>query len=131
MRVSLILLVLVVVGCAKKPDDAAPPKKQEAAVTAGSVSADGVRTVPIAVTAKGYEPDRIVGKPNEKLKLVFTRTGGGECTAELKTPDGKKLELPMNKAVEVPVSVPADGEVRFACGMDMIEGVIVADKSKT
>jgi plastocyanin domain-containing protein len=125
---SFLLVMLLGVGC-KKADEAPKPAPDKiASVTAGTVAADGVRTIPIAVTSKGYAPDRIVGKPSEKLKLVFTRTGGGECTAELKTPDGKKRELPMNTAVEVPVTVPSDGEVRFACGMDMIEGVIVAEK---
>ncbi|MEO8700430.1 MAG: cupredoxin domain-containing protein [Kofleriaceae bacterium] len=124
---ALLLVLILSAGC-KKADDA-PKAPAVAPVTAGTVAADGVRTIPIAVTAKGYDPDRIAGKPNEKLKLVFTRTGGGECTSELKTPDGKLVPLPMNTAVDVPVTVPKDGEVKFACGMDMFTGVIVAEKT--
>ena len=59
--------------------------------------------------------------------LVFTRTVEGECLAQLKAPDGKLHELPMGKPVEIPVTVPASGELAFACGMDMYTGVIIAE----
>ena len=77
----------------------------------------------------GYVPDKIAGKPGEKLMLVFTRTVDGECLAELKTPDGKLVPLPKNSPVEIAVTVPQDGEVQFACGMNMFTGSIVAQKS--
>jgi plastocyanin len=100
-----------------------------AAATVPAPAAGGVRKVPIEVVEKGYSPDRIPGKPGEKLSLVFTRKVDGHCYEELKTPDGKRIALPKNEPVEVPVTVPQDGEVRFACGMDMLEGVVVAEKS--
>jgi plastocyanin domain-containing protein len=58
--------------------------------------------------------------------LVFTRTADSTCIAQLKTPDGKLIDLPMNAPVEVAVTVPASGEVGFACGMDMFHGKVVA-----
>jgi plastocyanin domain-containing protein len=127
MRASLLVLLagLALVACKKESKDTPKPPAAEAM---GTVGADGVRTLHIEAGREGYVPDRIPGKPGEKLKLVFTRTVQGECLAELKTPDGKLVALPMNKPVEVAVTVPADGEVKFACGMDMFFGVIVADK---
>ena len=44
------------------------------------------------------------------------------------TPDSKTVDLPLNKPVEVAVTVPATGEVGFACGMDMFHGTVVADE---
>ncbi len=127
MRSVLVALVVVVgLGACSKKEEAAPPKPPAATVNTGTVAADGVRTVPIQAGMEGYVPDTIPGKPGEKLKLVFTRTVEGECLSELKTPDGKLVPLPMNKPVEVAITVPDTGSLTFACGMDMFQGKIVA-----
>lgn len=128
MRLARVVLAaslgLAVFAACKK--DAADAPKPVATLATGTVGADGVRTIAIEAGADGYQPDRIPGKPGEKLKLVFTRTVDGECLAELKTPDGKLVPLPKGTAVEVAVTVPATGDVKFACGMDMFTGVVVA-----
>jgi plastocyanin domain-containing protein len=122
---TALLLSLALVGCSKKADNkpAAPPP---ASVTAGTVGSDGLRHVSIEANKSGYTPDKIAGKPGEKMVLVFTRTADSECISQLKAPDGKLVDLPMNKPVEVAVTVPQSGEVGFACGMDMFHGVVVA-----
>lgn len=125
--IGLALSLSPALGC-KKEADKEPPAKPVATASSGTVGTDGVRTIAVEANKAGYTPDKIPGKPGEKLKLVFTRTFDSECIGELKTPDGKLVVLPMNKPVEVAVTVPADGEVRFACGMDMFHGVVVADK---
>jgi plastocyanin domain-containing protein len=126
---SLVLALSLppVAGC--KHEDAAThrPAVVTAGLTAGTVGADGVRTVPVTADTSGYKPQRIVGTPGERLRLVFTRTAASTCIAQLVTPDKKTVELPMNTPVEVAVTVPATGEVGFACGMDMFHGVVVAD----
>ena len=38
--------------------------------------------------------------------LVFNADRRRECISQLKTPDGKLVDLPMNKPVEVAVTVP-------------------------
>ena len=120
----LSLCVFAFLGCDKgKKQEPAP--KQEAPVTAGTV-ADGVRRIDVEANANGYNPDKIAGKPGEKLMLVFKRTVDAECLSQVKTPDGKMVDLPMNKPVEVAVTVPQQGELTFACGMDMFHGTIVA-----
>ena len=116
-------LALSLVACSK-----GDPAKDKAPVNAtGTVGADGVRRVSIEAGSKGYVPDKIPGKPGEKIVLVFTRTVEGDCLAELKTPDGKVVELPMNKALEVAMTVPETGKLTFACGMDMFQGQVVTD----
>ncbi|HTR56425.1 MAG TPA: cupredoxin domain-containing protein [Kofleriaceae bacterium] len=120
-------LALAFVACKKDEPSAAPPAPAPAApVTGGTVGKDGVRRIAITADDKGYTPARIEGKPGEKLTLVFTRTLESECIAQLKTPDGKLVDLPMNTPVEIAVTVPKTGEVGFACGMDMFHGVVVA-----
>ncbi len=125
-RVTLGLALVLAFGC-KKADQ--PKPAATATTTSGTVDKAGVRTIEIAANENGYVPARIAGKPGEKLKLKFTRTIDGECLAQLKTPDGKVVELPMNAPIEVDVTVPADGEVKFACGMDMFFAVVVAEKA--
>ena len=122
---ALVLLLVVLVACDKGKKE----KPAEPAPAAPAVSADGVRRVDVVADTSGYKPERIVGKPGEKLNLVFKRTVEGECLAQLKTPDGKVIELPMNTPVEVAVTVPEKGELAFACGMDMFKGTIVAQPS--
>jgi plastocyanin domain-containing protein len=116
-------LVASLGGCKK---DKAEAKPAAATTTTGTIAADGSRHIPVAVNADGYTPDKIPGKPGEKLVLVFTRTVDSSCIAQVKVPDGKLVDLPMNTPVEVAVTVPQTGEVGFACGMDMFHGVVVA-----
>jgi plastocyanin domain-containing protein len=117
------VLVSALVACKKeaKHEPAGP-----APVTAGTTGPDGVRRVAVDAGKDGYQPDKISGKPGEKLVLVFTRTYDAACIAQLKTPDGKLVDLPKGTPVDVPVTVPAAGEVGFACGMDMFHGAVVA-----
>ncbi len=122
---ALVLSLFVVSALACKKDEKKDSPPKEAPVTAGTVT-DGVRRIDVKASENGYEPERIAGKPGEKVVLVFTRTVEGECLAQLKTPDGKLVDLPMNKPVEVPVTVPETGELAFACGMDMFKGTVVA-----
>ena len=120
--IRALAITLLLVGCDKgKKDKAAPPPPP----TAPAATIDGMRRVDIAVDKDGYKPDRITGKPGENLDLVFRRTFDAECISKLKTPDGKLVDLPMNTPVEVGVTVPAKGELHFACGMDMFHGTIV------
>lgn len=128
MRTLLVALVLIS-GCSKKDEPKERPAPPAATTTTGTVGADGVRTIKIEAGMEGYVPDKIPGKPGEKLRLVFTRTVDGECLAELKTPGGEVVPLPKNSPVEIAVTVPASGALTFACGMDMFRGQIVADAS--
>jgi len=128
---SIALAVALVASAACKGGDKAEPKQPPAvtAVTAGTVGTDGVRRIPVEASIEGYKPERIGGKPGEKLVLVFTRTADAACIAQVKAPDGKLFDLPKGTPVEVAVTVPQTGEVGFACGMDMFHGVVVAEKS--
>src|SRR5262249_28468040 len=122
MMRALVIALFVLVGGdkGKKETPVDPP------VPTGAVGTDGVRRIDIAVDKDGYKPDRIAGKPGEKLNLVFKRTFEAECIAKLKTPDGKLVDLPMNTPVEVAVTVPEKGEPGFACGLDMFPRTIAA-----
>ena len=118
----LVVSIALFSACKKEEDKPKAPPLAPAV----AVAKDGVRRIAIVANADGYTPGRIAGKPGEKLVLVFTRTIDAECISQLKTPDGKLVDLPKDKPVEVAVTVPQTGEVGFACGMDMFHGVVVA-----
>jgi len=128
LRIALLSLALV--ACSKKQDKpAAPPPAPATAPTAGNVGSDGLRHIAVEANKEGYKPDKIAGKPGEQIVLTFTRTADSECISQLKAPDGRMVDLPLNKPVDVAVTVPKTGEVGFACGMDMFHGVVVAQPS--
>src|SRR3954466_5988211 len=119
VRATLLSLSLMFsfAGCKKDGDANAKPGRggagqaPAAPVTAGTTDKDGVRRIEITANTEGYKPDKIMGKPGEKLTLVFTRTADSSCIAQLVPPDKQTVDLPLNKPVEVAVTVPATGQV--------------------
>lgn len=129
LRATILSLSLVgsIAACKKGEADAKKAPPPIGAPVTQVLGKDGLRHIAITVDTSGYTPDKIPGKPGEKLVLVFTRTADSTCIAKLVTPDNKTVDLPMNTPVEVAVTVPQTGEVGFACGMDMFHGIVVAD----
>jgi plastocyanin domain-containing protein len=120
--VCIIAMALALVACEKKASQSrpAPPPPP-------SVSADGTRTIPINVNDAGYDPDKITAKPGEKLELEFTRRSKSACGEQIKVAGGPVIDLPLDKPVKIAVTAPASGQLAFACGMDMMTGVIVVN----
>jgi plastocyanin domain-containing protein len=121
---ALLLSFLIVAACKQEP--AAPPAPAKPATPpAGEVAPQG-RRIDIAVTRSGYTPDRVELKAGEQVTLVFTRTENTECGAEVQVPSiNVKEQLPLNQPVAIPFRADKPGEVRFACGMDMMQGTLV------
>jgi plastocyanin domain-containing protein len=96
---------------------------------AGTV-APGVGKVALAVTAAGFEPERIPAKKGQPLTLAITRKTDKTCAREIvfQGQDGK-TELPLNKTVEVTYTPKATGEIKFGCAMGMmISGVLAVSE---
>jgi P-type Cu+ transporter len=116
-------IVLALGGCDKKSGNAkaGPPPAPP------SVAVDGTRSIPINVNDEGYDPAKITAKPGEKLELIFTRRTKAECGSQVKVADGPVTDLPVGQAVSIAVTAPPSGELRFACGMDMMTGIVVVN----
>ncbi|MBL9013120.1 MAG: cupredoxin domain-containing protein [Myxococcales bacterium] len=100
---------------------------------AGTASADTAKAkdpsrIEIVVTKRGFEPETISVAANKPLILVFTRKTEATCAKRVvvKLGGDKKVEavLPLDKAVEVPVTFAKGGTLTYACTMDMIKGTI-------
>jgi len=80
----------------------------------------------IFVTENGFEPIRIEVPPDREVVLRFTRKVASTCAdAVLVEGDPVKHMLPEDKPIEVRLTSPRSGQVRFACGMDMYRGALV------
>jgi plastocyanin domain-containing protein len=114
IRWTLPLLVLL----ACKPSQPSQPPRRP---TSG-----GAPVYDVSVTAKGFEPVRIEVPPDREVVLRFTRKVADTCAdAVVVQGDPVKHMLPQDKPIEVRLTSPRSGQVRFACGMDMYRGAVV------
>ncbi len=108
-RIAGGLLVLLVFGCGST--------KQASQAEPG---------IEIAVTEKGFEPGEVTVPAGEPVTLVITRQTEQTCAKEVVIADyGIRETLPMGEPVKVSFTPRQGGEVKFACGMDMITGRII------
>lgn len=86
---------------------------------------DGVRTVEVSVTDEGFVPSKIKAKKGEKLRLVVTRKTKSTCATEIVIKDQDiNKPLPLDKPVTVEVTPSKSGEIRYACAMGHVAGVV-------
>jgi plastocyanin domain-containing protein len=108
-------------GAMKQQSDSAAAK---AGIAEGTVK-NGVRTVEMQVTEDGFVPAKIKAAKGEKLRLVITRKTDRTCAKEIVIKDaGVNQPLPLEKAVTVEVTPKSSGEIKYACGMGHITGVV-------
>lgn len=87
-----------------------------------------VQNVDLAVTENGFEPKSIDVKPGSDVVLKVTRKTDSTCAKQIQIPSKKiKVDLPLNETVAVSLGKLKKGEIRFGCGMNMMEsGRVVA-----
>jgi plastocyanin domain-containing protein len=109
----LAAATLAATGLLAAPANAAPRSSTDAQV------------VQIAVTSKGFEPSSVTVQAGRPVQLVVTRKTERTCATEIVLKDfGVKQALPLDTPVTVLVTPRRPGQYRFACGMDMIAGVL-------
>ncbi len=117
--VLALALAATVAGC--KKDTA----KEEQDKGGGQAHANHIA---ITVTENGFEPDDITVTKGEPVTFVFERKTDKTCAKEviIHVDEGNTIEkkLPLDEPVEVAVTFPKSGEVKYACGMDMVKGSI-------
>jgi plastocyanin domain-containing protein len=91
-------------------------------------AADAPTRIAIGVTESGFTPDHITVPADQPVALVFTRTTEKGCVKRVvvHTSADRTVEkaLPLNKPVEIVATFAKGGELRYACGMDMVSGTI-------
>lgn len=96
-----------------------------AGAIAEGVVRNGVRVVEMQVTDEGFVPSQVKVQKGQKTRLVITRKTDRTCATEIVIKDyGINTPLPLNKAVNVELTPKASGEIKYACAMNMIGGVL-------
>jgi plastocyanin domain-containing protein len=86
------------------------------------------KPIAISVTRDGFVPATIKVSKGEKVTLVVTRQVERTCATEIVIKDqGINEKLPLGKPVTVAFTPKKSGSLRYACGMDMISGVLVVE----
>jgi plastocyanin len=86
------------------------------------------KAIEIQVTGEGFVPASIKVRKGQKVRLVVTRRTDRTCATEIVIRDqGINRKLPLNQPVTVEFTPVKSGQIRYACGMDMISGVIVVE----
>jgi len=89
-------------------------------------SEDAVQSARVAVTEQGFEPARVPLRAGVPARLIVKRTTDNTCGTEVVVPSlGVKRALPLNTPVTIEFTPAKAGDVAFACGMNMLKGVIV------
>ena len=79
----------------------------------------------------GYQPNKIVVKEGERIRLKFVRKDHGPCTKEVVFSSlDIRRELPTNQPVYIDLPPLTPGEIEFRCGMNMVKGTIVVEPRK-
>ena len=92
---------------------------------AGSAS---IQAAKILVTEKGFQPDRVRLRADSPAVLTFVRTTDKTCGTEVVFPSlNITRALPLNEPVAIELTPSKTGDIAFACGMNMLKGVVVVE----
>jgi plastocyanin domain-containing protein len=88
----------------------------------------GAQVVQVTVTEDGFVPAAIKVRRGQPVTLQVTRKTDQTCATEIVMKDfGVNQKLPLGKTVSVTITPKGPGAFRYACGMDMIAGVLTVD----
>ena len=91
-----------------------------------AAACDAATPAPKAAPAPQVVKLEVTGEGSVRLEV--TRKTDRTCATELVMKEKNiRLELPLNTTVTADFTPDKAGQLRYACGMDMISGVIVVD----
>lgn len=97
-------------------------------LAAPAMAARNPRVVELTVTKEGFVPAEVKVRKGEPLKLVVTRKVQRTCATEIVLDGtGIKKELPLDKAVEIEFTPERNGQIKYACAMGMVGGVLLVE----
>lgn len=86
------------------------------------------QVIDVAVTEKGFEPGSFTVNSQIPVEMRVTRKTDATCAKEIAVPSMNiRRALPLNAAVSIDLGRLLKGELKFACGMNMISGVIITE----
>lgn len=81
------------------------------------------QTIKVEVTKDGFVPNSIDVAPGTDVTLEVTRKTDETCSKDIQIPSKKiaKTALPLEKPVLIALGKLERGEIKFGCGMDMMD----------
>ena len=93
-----------------------------------SAPGDNVQAAKVVVNELGFEPAKVALRAGTPARLTFLRTTDKTCGTEVVFPSlNIKRALPLNEPVQIEFTPARTGELAFACGMNMLKGVILVE----
>ena len=112
-------LTLVLLGCVHRPPTGHATAEPDSPQS---------RTIDIAVTKAGFEPDTIDVHQGETVRLVFTRKVNHTCVkrvvVSLDDEHDVQRDLAMNQPVPITLHFDHAGQLIYQCSMGMVGGTI-------
>ena len=120
---KLVLALVLVAACSPEK-----PSKEEWKAPSPATAPPATTRIDIAVTEAGYEPAQITVPKGQPVTLVFTRKTGKTCAKDVVVEVDEKTrikkDLPLGEPVDIAATFPKAGELHYACGMNMVTGVV-------
>lgn len=139
-RMGSILFVLALIpfaaGCGASPETASteapaaetPAAEPEITAEEAVTVTDAGTEVTLYVTSKGFVPANVHVPAGKPVTLKVTRKTDKTCATELVMASHQiNQPLPLDQTVTITFTPTEAGELRYACGMDMIAGTITVD----
>jgi plastocyanin domain-containing protein len=84
------------------------------------------RTIDVKISGGFYEPKVVNVKKGETVRLRFTRDAKPTCGDEIAIP-ALKIKQKVAKDTPTVIEITPKSDLKFTCGMDMMEGKIVVE----
>jgi RND family efflux transporter MFP subunit len=108
-----------------RPASSAAPTSAAPAPGSATAAAE-VQSAKVTVTERGYEPDKVTLRAGVPARLTIVRLTDKTCGTEIVFQMlNIKRALPLNEPVLIELTPPKTGDIAFACGMNMLKGVLV------
>jgi plastocyanin domain-containing protein len=126
MRLVLLIALLSLAACANEPKSSGAATVPAAETTTSPTQPSNIRTVDIKISGGEYIPAAVTVAPGQPVRLNFTRDEKPTCGDTVVFPDlNIRKDVPVNQVVSVDLTPSQAGNVRFTCGMNMMQGNIV------
>jgi RND family efflux transporter MFP subunit len=111
-----------------RPAPIATPVSGRPASSSSGPGHETLQTAKVVVSEQGYEPEKLTLRAGTPARITFVRTTDKTCGTEVVFPAlNIKRALPLNEAVVIDFTPGKSGEIAFACGMDMLRGLVVVE----
>ena len=105
---------------------AANPQHTTPPASSDGRSGESAQTAKVIVSEQGYEPAKLTLRAGTPARITFVRTTDKTCGTAVVFPAlNITRALPLNEPVEIEFTPAEPGDFAFACGMNMLHGIVV------